>query len=136
MALVCAAVPLLPHYMLTHDLPVLLFPALWLVAQTKREGKWLPYELPVLLLMLCVPVATRGLNAIPLPLAPLLLLLFFWVVWRRVNGSPSPNRRGDCSAGDPVGIFVGGGAERATLGMLSPLQRVYLARRCGYPEHF
>lgn len=80
-AAVLAASALASPYLFNYDLPFLLFPTLWLVAEGLARG-FRPYEKLALLLLYLAPYATRAL-AFPLginlmPLAALALLALVW----------------------------------------------------------
>lgn len=80
-AAVLAATALASPYLFNYDLPFLIFPTLWLVAQGLENG-FRPYEKLVLVLLYLAPYATRAL-AFPLgvnvmPLAALALLALVW----------------------------------------------------------
>ena len=80
-AAVLAATALASPYLFNYDLPFLIFPTLWLVAQGREQG-FRPYEKLALVLLYFSPYATRAL-AFPLhfnamPLAALVLLALVW----------------------------------------------------------
>ncbi|MBX7502251.1 DUF2029 domain-containing protein [Qipengyuania sp. YG27] len=80
-AAVLAASALASPYLFNYDLPFLLFPTLWLVAEGLATG-FRPYEKLALILLYFAPYATRAL-AFPLginlmPLAALALLALVW----------------------------------------------------------
>ena len=86
-AAVLAATALASPYLFNYDLPFLIFPTLWLVAQGLERG-FRPYEKLGLVLLYLAPYATRAL-AFPLGvnLMPLAALALLALVWSR-GGKP------------------------------------------------
>ena len=85
-----AATALASPYLFNYDLPLLIFPTLWLVVQGLERG-FRPYEKLGLVLLYLAPYATRAL-AFPLGvnLMPLAALALLALVWSRGGKSGQP----------------------------------------------
>lgn len=89
-AAVLAATALASPYLFNYDLPFLIFPTLWLVAEGHRLG-FRPYEKLILVVLYFAPYASRaaalpmGINA--MALAALVLLALVWSRGRASTGT-------------------------------------------------
>lgn len=78
----------LTPFLLDYDLLVLALPLGWLAVQGIRRG-FLPWEKIILLAAYVSPLVTRPLaQNLHLPLGPVVLLLVFWAVVRRIGKAP------------------------------------------------
>jgi hypothetical protein len=93
-AAVLAATALASPYLFNYDLPFLVFPTLWLVAQGLDHG-FRPYEKIALVALYFAPYATRAL-AFPLGinLMPLAALALLALVWSRGGTGKAGTPRG------------------------------------------
>lgn len=92
-ALMLAGAPLATPYVLDYDMVLLAFPMLWLVGEGLRSG-FAPYEKLALVLAFAAPALARPLAlGFDIPVMPLVLVLFFGVVWRRATSEASGHSR-------------------------------------------
>ena len=88
-ALMLAATALASPYLFNYDLPFLILPILWLVAQGRACG-FRAWEKLALVALFLAPYATRA-AALPLGinLMPLASVLLVWLIWTRGKAVPS-----------------------------------------------
>ncbi len=93
-AAVLAATALASPYLFNYDLPLLIFPTLWLVEQGLEKG-FRPYEKLALAVLFFAPYATRAL-AFPLGinLMPVAALALLALVWTRPGSGPPLSNAG------------------------------------------
>ena len=92
-ALMLAATALASPYLFNYDLPFLILPTLWLVAQGRAHG-FRDWEKLAVVLLFFAPYATRA-AALPLEinLMPLASIVLVWLIWTRGEGVPSGHTR-------------------------------------------
>lgn len=87
-ALMVSATLLMTPFMLDYDLLLSAIPLGWLIMNGLKDG-FRPWEKIVALAMFILPLFTRSLALnLHLPLAPLVLLVFYGIVARRIMSAP------------------------------------------------
>ena len=73
-------------YLVDYDLVSLAFPLAWVTAEAQKTG-WRPWEKIVLLAAYMLPILSRPIaTQAGIPIAPVVLVCLFLVVWKRANG--------------------------------------------------
>lgn len=91
-ALLVAGAVLAAPYGFEYDMVLLAFPIAWLGWHGVKHG-FRPGEKVVLLMAWLAPFATPGIAAgLGVPLAPLVLGAFFWIIWRRIAAEEAASR--------------------------------------------
>lgn len=97
-ALTIAATLCCTPFLLDYDLVCLMLPIAWVTAQAQRNG-WQSWEKVVLLAAYALPLFSRSLAMVGIPVAPVILAALLLVVARRASQpqacspGPSPARR-------------------------------------------
>ena len=99
-ALLTAGAVLAAPYGFEYDLVLLALPIAWLAWHGVQHG-FRPGEKVGLLMAWLMPFATPGIAAgLGVPLGPLVLAGFFWIIWRRIAADAASR---PVTAGDPSG---------------------------------